>query len=179
MELPAFRYHPDPVRSGSVVASAVECAACGKARGWVCSCPVYAEEDLDERLCPWCVADGSAHRKFDATFTDESVVDEQVPPDAVREICERTPGYTAWQSGAWPACCGDGAAFVRSAGIAEIRAECHELEGDVLAHIVHEMGISGGAATRLLGSLDADRGPTVHVFRCLTCTRHLFHIDRP
>jgi uncharacterized protein CbrC (UPF0167 family) len=53
------------------------------------------------------------------------------------------------------------------------------MEGEIVMHVVHDMGISGGAATRLVQSLHKDRGPTVHVFRCLTCTRTLFHIDGP
>jgi hypothetical protein len=31
---------------------------------------VYAEAELDDQLCPWCIADGRAAAKFDAQFTD-------------------------------------------------------------------------------------------------------------
>ena len=46
-----------------------------------------------------------------------------------------------------------------------------------MTHIVQEMGISGGAARRLLESLHKDTGPTAYAFRCLHCNRHHFHID--
>lgn len=177
--LPTFRYHADPLRSGSVVEASGACRCCGRRRGYLYAGPVYAEDDLDDALCPWCIADGSAHRKFDATFVDSEAFADGTPDAAMAEITERTPGYSAWQSEAWPACCGDATTFVMPAGIAEIRERDYELEGAIMRHIVQEMGISGSAATRLLDGLHRDHGPTVYVFRCLHCGRHHFHIDRP
>lgn len=177
MNLPVFRYHPDPLRSGSVIASPKKCRCCKQARGFIYTGPVYSETDLDDCLCPWCIADGKASQKFDATFMDTEAIAEGAPESAVTEICERTPGYNSWQSGYWPVCCDDATAFLMPAGIAEIRAQCHELEGEIMSHIVHGMEISGGAATRLLNSLQRDASPTLFVFRCLKCERHHFHID--
>src|SRR5512147_1560630 len=101
MTLPGFRYHPDPLASGSVVASDKTCRCCGKARGYIYAGPVYAEDELEESICPWCIADGAANRKFDATFFDAEAVADEVPDAAMDEICERTPGYIAWQQGHW------------------------------------------------------------------------------
>jgi uncharacterized protein CbrC (UPF0167 family) len=177
MELPTFRYHPDPIGSGSVVASDTTCACCGKSRGHIYTGPVYAEEDLEDALCPWCIADGAAHKKFDATFVDSEAFPDDAPQDAVEEIVERTPGYNAWQSEVWPVCCDDAAAFLTPAGIKELRSQ-QDLEGIAMTYIVQEMGISGGAATRLLTSLNKDAGPTAYLFQCLHCGRHLLHIDQ-
>ncbi|MCK5338820.1 MAG: CbrC family protein, partial [Bacteroidales bacterium] len=33
MDLPKFKYHPDPLKSGSIVRSENECECCGKKRG--------------------------------------------------------------------------------------------------------------------------------------------------
>ncbi len=33
MSLPTFKYHPDPLATGSVIESNVECVCCGQARG--------------------------------------------------------------------------------------------------------------------------------------------------
>lgn len=33
--LPEFRYHPDPVASGSIVASGATCRVCVEARGYI------------------------------------------------------------------------------------------------------------------------------------------------
>ena len=177
LNLPEFRYHPDPVRSGSVVESTDACRCCGERRGYVYTGPAYTEQDLDEALCPWCIADGSAHRMFDVTFVDSEALAD-VPERILREVSERTPGYHAWQGEQWPSCCGDATAFLGPVGIEEIRSRYRELEGSLLAHIVHQMQISGGGAARLLEALRRDASPTAYLFRCLYCQQYRFHIDQ-
>jgi uncharacterized protein CbrC (UPF0167 family) len=179
MSLPSFRYHPNPTESGSIVSSAAECRSCGGSRGHIYIGPVYSEEDLADAICPWCIADGSAHRKFDAVFVDAEAFADAVPEAVVAEVTERTPGYSSWQSEVWPTCCGDATAFIMPAGISELRARDRSLEGFALNHIIYNMEISGGAATRLLQSLNRESGPTAYLFECLHCRQHHFHIDHP
>ena len=179
MTLPVFKYHPDPVKSGSIVPSAGECRSCGQARGFIYAGPVYSEEDLENALCPWCIASGAAYDLFAATFVDSEAFSDEVPSASVDEIIQRTPGFNAWQGETWPACCSDATAFIGPFGITELRALDYQLEGLLMPYIVHSMQISGGAATRLLGSLDREKGPTAYLFRCLTCETPRFHIDRP
>jgi uncharacterized protein CbrC (UPF0167 family) len=116
MTLPKFRYHPDPIASGSIVGSNEPCRGCGNARGYVYAGPIYSEAERDEQLCPWCIADGSAHGEFHALFADAERFGE---------------------------------------------------------------GIPAGAATRVLNALSRERGPTVYLFRWLTCEAACFHIDGP
>jgi uncharacterized protein CbrC (UPF0167 family) len=174
---PRFRYHPDPLGSGSVVESTAACRCCGQQRGYLYAGPAYAEEDLEDALCPWCIADGSAHRMFGVTFVDCEAFGD-APERAVREISERTPGYHAWQGERWPSCCGDATAFLGPAGIQEIRERYREIEGTILGHIVHDLGISGAGALRLLEALDRDARPTAFLFHCLHCPEYRVHIDR-
>src|SRR4051812_33067835 len=103
--LPEFRYHPDPVDTGSVAPSDAECARCGEQRGFIYTGPVYAEEDLGDALCPWCIADGSAHESLGATFVDSEAFTADTSDAVIAEICERTPGFSAWQPEEWPSCC--------------------------------------------------------------------------
>ena len=121
--LPTFRYHPDPIASGSIEESEVECLCCGRARGYIYTGPTYAEEDLDESLCPWCIADGSAAEKFEAQFVDEENFDDDIPDKVVEEVTERTPSYSGWQQEVWPTCCDDATAFITPVGFAEIRRD--------------------------------------------------------
>jgi uncharacterized protein len=179
MELPSFRYHADPIASGSIEKSEAVCRCCGQARGYVYALAPYAEaDDLDNAICPWCIADGSAHRKFDATFVEaESLAD--LDPAIADEVSKRTPGYAAWQQEEWPVCCNDATAFLKPVGIAEVRTREHyQWEGMLMEHIVHNMGISGGAARRMLESLNRDKGPTAYAFECLHCAAIRFHIDQ-
>jgi uncharacterized protein CbrC (UPF0167 family) len=175
--LPSFRYHPDPLATGSVVSSEARCAACGDARGYVYGGPVYAEEDLSDALCPWCVADGSAHRRFDATFVDSEAFSEESPPEVTQVICERTPGFFSWQGERWLSCCGEPAAFLGAFGIVRIRAEYPRLEGPLMMYIVHELAVSGGEARRVLEALEEESAPTAFLFRCLHCEGTPAYVD--
>lgn len=179
MAMPVFRFHPDPVATGSVVASDDTCLCCRRARGFVYDGPVYTESEPSGPLCPWCIADGTAHAQLDVTFVDDEAFEGVLPETTAAEITQRTPGFATWQSEVWPTCCGDATVFRGPAGIREIRATARDLEGQIMSHIVYEMGISGAAATRLLDSLDRDRGPTLYHFECGACGMHLFRIDSP
>ncbi len=175
--LPNFRHHPDPLRSGSVVASAAKCRCCMKARGFIYTGPVYAEDELEDALCPWCIADGSAHAKFDATFVDSEAFDAGASEAAIVEITTRTPGFSTWTSERWPSCDGEPAAFVGPFGIEEIREHYRDLEGTLMSYVVHDLGISGGAARRVLESLQRDGNPTAFVFRSLVSSSLLAYVD--
>ncbi len=71
--MPQFTYHPNPLATGSVVASETVGQACGRARGYIYGGPVYggpAGMDLDNVICPSCIANGTAHQGFSVEFTD-------------------------------------------------------------------------------------------------------------
>jgi uncharacterized protein len=177
MDLPTFRYHPDPIASGSVVASDAACVCCRQRRGFIYTGPAYSESELDDALCPWCIADGAAHRTFDATFADPAGFADDIARDIVEEIALRTPGFAAWQQEKWLACCGDAAAFLEPIGHTELRLRYPQLEGALMMYIVHELEISGAVAVHLLQSLDRDRGPTAYVFACRHCDNKPAYID--
>ncbi len=177
MDLPVFRYHPDPIASGSIVASDAQCACCGEHRGFIYTGPAYSEEELEDALCPWCIADGRAHEKFDASFVDTAGFPDDVPQEVVEEVAYRTPGFNSWQEGQWLGCCGDAAAFLEPAGYAEIHARYPQIEGQLMMYIVHELGISGAAATGLLHGLQRDHGATAYIFACRHCDAKPAYID--
>ena len=58
--------------------------------------------ELDDAICPWCIADGAAHSKFDASFTDDAGVGgyeetDSAPESIKEEVAYRTPGFIGWQ----------------------------------------------------------------------------------
>ncbi|MEP6835304.1 MAG: CbrC family protein [Gemmatimonas sp.] len=175
--LPTLRYHVDPVASGSVVASNNNRRRCKKVRGFIYTGPAYSDEELDDALCPWCIADGSAFEKFDATFVDSEAFDGDASEESMSTICERTPGFNAWQSEQWPSCCGEPAAFLTPASYDDIQKRFPRLEGTLMMYIVQKMGISGSAATRTLESLKRDQSPTAFVFKCLHCDGMPAYVD--
>lgn len=180
MNLPTFKYHPDPIASGSIRTGSETCKCCKQARGFIYVGPVYTEKDIEDALCPWCIEDGSANKKFEAEFFDANEIPDGAPPASAEIVITRTPGFAAWQGVDWPVCCNDLMAFLEPIGIDEIRTrKYYTLEGQLMMHIVHEMGISGGAATRLLQSLHKDRGPAAYAFKCQTCDNLTAKIDSP
>ena len=170
MTLPFFKYHPDPLATGSIAASDAACACCGQARGFVYTASVYAVDDV-EPLCPWCIADGSAAARFDACFSDDCGVGAcgdglPVPPEVVEIVSRRTPGYATWQQEQWWTHCGDAGMFLGPAG----RAELEAFGPEAAAAIRAEAGLPEGPAWNALWrALDKDHGPTAYVFRCTVC----------
>jgi uncharacterized protein CbrC (UPF0167 family) len=133
--------------------------------------PVFSEDELDESLCPWCIADGSAHDKFGASFTDEEGVGDygswdSVPVQVKEEVAYRTPGFSGWQQERWWTHCGDAAAFVGRAGKQELLA----LGSDAVAAIRRSTGLPEGMEwNRFFDALDRDSSPTAYMFKCLKC----------
>ncbi|WP_198681362.1 CbrC family protein [Lentzea terrae] len=165
---PSFRYHPEPLETGSVDWSDQVCACCGEARGLIYKGPVHATEKVS--LCPWCIEDGSAAEKFDATFTDADAP-AGVPEAVVDEICRRTPGFSGWQQERWLFHCGDGAEFLGSRGGDELSAAARDAVRQELR------GWSDGDIGWYLDALTRDGSPTAFLFRCLVCGTHLAYTD--
>lgn len=133
--LPNFRYHPDPLATGAVEPRKTACACCGEARGFIYVQPVYATVDLDEKLCPWCIADGSAASRFGASFSDpEPLRQAGLAPETVDEVSLRTPGYSSWQPEQWLAHCGDACEFHGDATEADVAEASEATRADWRQH---------------------------------------------
>ena len=177
--LPVFRYHPEPLATGSFRADAdTPCLSCNRIRGYVYTGSVWTEKNfiLDDHLCPWCIADGSAAKRFGATFCDTGTLDV---PDAVREEIEtRTPGFIAWQQESWLGCCDDGAAFLGSAGAKELRGKFSEARPSVEQVLRDDYDLSGKELKEFVDSLSTESDPTAYLFRCLHCHKYLSYVDQ-
>src|SRR5262245_47724650 len=135
MTLPKFRYHPDPVATGMVVCSEVECICCGRSRGYVYIGPVYSiRRDLRDRICPWCIGDGAAAAKLGAEFSmgDLSFY-AKVKSDVREEVILRTPGYISWQQNLWLSHCGDACEYHGDASVEDVKNVAEETKRDWLA----------------------------------------------
>jgi len=170
MTLPTFMYHPDPVATGNIVESDNECCCCEKRRGYIYTGPVYAIEEYEECICPWCIADGSAQEKLAASFTDEVGIGgggwDVVPDGVIEEVSYRTPGFSGWQQERWWTHCGDAGQFLGRAG----RKELEAFGPEAIKAIQDSTGLNIGTEwDRLFTTLDKDGSPTAYVFRCSKC----------
>ncbi|MEU5522663.1 CbrC family protein [Streptomyces sp. NPDC047860] len=172
-DLPFFRYHPDPLATGSIRAAAETCACCKRARGWIYTAAFYTAQDVGGQFCPWCIADGSAAERFGGDFTDSYGLDG-VSEDVVHEVTRRTPGFRAWQDPRWLVHCEDAAAFVGEVGYADLVEHPGALE-----RLRADMRIDGrhdeGRLERFLSGLGQDA--TAMLFRRTVCGAHLAYAD--
>ncbi|MCU1782181.1 CbrC family protein [Pseudomonas sp. 13B_2.1_Bac1] len=170
MTLPQFTYHHDPVGSGSVQPSSTVCVCCNQTRGYIYVGPVYAIEEYEACICPWCIADGSAHERLGATFVDEDSIgldgDAGLSDAQVAEVSQRTPGFSGWQQEAWFTHCNDAGQFIGKAGRAELLA----LGAEAIAAVQDATGLEDGPQWQaFFEALEKDHGPTAYLFRCRHC----------
>ncbi|MEV0170975.1 CbrC family protein [Streptomyces sp. NPDC050803] len=172
-DLPAFRYHPDPVTSGSIRASTEKCECCHRSRGWIYTATFYTAHDIGGRFCPWCIADGSAAERYEGEFADAYGL-KDVSEETLHEVTRRTPGFHAWQDPHWLVHCQDAAAFLGEVGHEELAAHPEALD---------QLRLD----LRLGGWHDADQldrflthlgeAATAMLFRCTSCGTHLAYVD--
>ncbi|MCK7633214.1 MULTISPECIES: CbrC family protein [unclassified Shewanella] len=135
MELPKFKYHPNPINTGSIVKSGEVCKCCNKKRGFIYKGSMYTRH-RPEYICPWCIANGEAREKFEIEFSSimPAVIDPKNPisincPDsAFEELLYRTPGFSSYQEIEWPNHCEDFCVFHGVATIGDIQKISKEEE---------------------------------------------------
>jgi uncharacterized protein len=140
IQLPLFPYHRDPIASGSVEEASVPCPCCGQIRGVIYTGVTYSRERL-EGLCPWCIADGSASRKFGASFFDADFCDddgERVSLDAQvhEEVFGRTIGFATFNPIGWWIHCGVPAEYVKRNEPYDMVFECRKCHKQ---HVIHDL----------------------------------------
>ncbi|HMR74217.1 MAG TPA: CbrC family protein [Polyangiaceae bacterium] len=171
--LPAFKYHPDPLGTGSIKVSDAVCECCGQARGYSYSAAVYAIQNV-EVVCPWCIADGSLARRFDATLVDAGpLVSAGLSSAIVDEVTRRTPGYLSWQQESWIACCDDACEFHGDAPRAEIR----DLDEVGMLSLSSESGFTVEDLRSIIEQYEPRGSPAFYKFVCRHCRRVRYNGD--
>jgi len=175
-ELPTFRYHPDPLETGSIGTGEAACQVCDAERGYLYAGPFYSALVDEPSICPWCIADGSAAAALEGEFTDVGLEGPgDVPDEVLSELACRTPGFSGWQQEHWLFHCDDAAAFLGPAGRVELAAHPDALE--MLAHEHDPDGWPDDQVAGHLVALSRDGQPTAYLFTCLHCGAHLAYSD--
>lgn len=165
-ELPTFRYHPEPVATGSVKANPeATCPCCGQQTGWAYLPTPYGPGEQPKHLCPWCIADDSAAGKFGAKFVVD--ITGKVPAAVVEELARRTPGFLTWQEPQWLTHCDDAAAYVSQVGWDRLK-DLPDAQAAILAD---------GWSENALRTVTEAGDLTAYLFRCLHCGTHPADVD--
>lgn len=168
--VPSYRYHPDPVGTGNVLAQDIECGVCGKPREYAYIGP-YATPDWHfengDPLCPWCIADGSAAAQWRARFTSLTYLSDQaraaMPAQRLAELEQRTPAFLCLQQEYWLDHHDEAMAYLGAVGAQEYAALPPAAQAAVRD--------AAGSQNVPLLRWDGD-GPTVYLFSCLHCPDH-------
>ena len=121
-DLPRFRYHPDPLSTGAFEeGEAKTCPCCGNKSTVYYSVTPYCIENV-ENLCPGCISNGEAARKYDASFIQDAEWKGEADKEKDEELFCRTPGYISWQGEYWLSCCDDYCAYLGTVGTEELKA---------------------------------------------------------
>jgi uncharacterized protein len=167
-QLPVFKYNPDALALGIIKRKKATCSVCDKERGYIYTGPFNSEEEV-ENICPWCIKDGSAAKKYDGRFQDEDGCDPVTKKEYVLELTMQTPGYDSWQEPHWPSHCGDFCAFKNYVGWKEIKGIKNELR-----HDLDKLGMTQQDIEKNFVNKGGMQG---YLFQCLHCGKHRLLVD--
>ena len=168
---PFFRYHPDPLRSGVFVEHETPkvCQCCGRQETLICEGPFYTDEEV-EYVCPECIADGSAAKRFDMEYCEIAAKDRVSDPKKDEELLHHTPGFYSYNGSCWPSHCDDYCIYV------EELYRKHLQDKELMEELVKDpvwIEWEFDSPEKVL----LDQYIQVHMFVCPHCGKHLFYID--
>jgi len=171
-ELPTFRYHPNPLETGAVVKSETVCICCELPRGFIYTGSAYSTLDLDNRVCPWCIADGTASKRFKANFCagDTFVA---LPANIAAEVQCRTPGYSSWQQDRWQIHCDDACEFHGDIPKDELRG----LDGEAKEWLKSELQLNHEEWLEFITYYRPPHDPAIYKFVCRHCRKVVYDWD--
>ena len=168
--LPHFIYHPDPLATGAFVeGEAKVCPSCGKKSNIYYNLIPYCIEDI-EYLCPMCIANGQAAKKFDAEFIQDAECQGELDPEKDKLLFCQTPGYSSWQGENWLSCCQDYCAYLGTVGTKELKEM--GIAEQVLADYEER-----GEYQDIEEYLVKDGSLCGYLFRCLHCQKYQIWVD--
>lgn len=169
-DLPQFRYYPDPVGTGAFEeGEAKTCPCCGKKSTVYYSTLPYCIENV-ENLCPLCISNGEAAKKYDATFVQDAEWNGEPDKEKDEELFRRTPGYISWQGEYWLSCCDDYCAYLGTVGTRELKAM------DIADEVFEEYA-ARNEFEDVREYLVKDGSLCGYLFRCLHCGKYHLWVD--
>jgi uncharacterized protein CbrC (UPF0167 family) len=173
---PAFFYNPNAYQLGIIEPRDIVCQCCGKAQSFRYTGTFYCKTTID-RLCPWCIADGSAAIKYNGSFVSDfeglnanpAELSAFISETSMEQVGSHTPGYTSWQGDRWLGHCGDACIFIGYVGSKELQNIWEEVRPDAIA--------SGWGEENIRNHMHIDGDMTGYLFQCQHCKQHRLHVD--
>lgn len=170
-----FKYHPNAYKLDLFVEEDGICSVCNEERSLKYTASFYSVED-PEYICPYCIADGRAAKKYDGSFNDYCGIEgvspdpndppSVIPREMLLEICERTPSYFSWQQEVWLSHCNEPCAFIDYADTKTIEPYREEILSEL-----------DSISEETLEYLSKDGDCVGYLFQCIQCGKHKLHVD--
>ena len=173
IDFPHFRYHRNVLHTGAVIRSSDVCPVCKKKRGYAYFSEVFTEDDEEHHgLCPWCIQDGSAARKFNG-FAPDPYEFENIEQSRVDELTKRTPLMETFQDIIWPTHCDDFYEFIDYIWQWDDLVS-RGIEKEIIEDLKENSDYS---VDDLKDGLGSDSCMRSYLFRCLHCGKHHLYVD--
>jgi uncharacterized protein CbrC (UPF0167 family) len=170
--LPHFKYNPKALELGIIKKENTHCPVCDKDRVYVYDGPFYSVVEV-EGICPWCIKNGDAAKKFDGVFQDSESCEPVDKVEYINELLVRTPGYSGWQQERWLSHCGDFCSLVGYVGWDEIKDISNNLDNDINS-ILSDYGLTRSEFEKYLKNNGSMQG---YLFKCLHCGQYRLTVD--
>lgn len=175
LDLPKFKYHPDPLETGSIELKETDCPVCGEHSDYSYVGPTYGRGENIEGICPNCIANGSAAKKYNIEFVGDH---EELDNDEFKDELEhRTPGFSSIQGEQWLSHCGDFCAFIGKVGQVggqKIGESLENILPDDLKKVTDIFDIKKEELDNFMEENGYIQG---YLFKCLKCGKMRFYID--
>ena len=172
-ELPKFKYHPGPIETQMIKKSFARCECCMRKRGFVYT---GVTSDESDPLCPWCIFDGAAGKKFEIWLNHLS--DYKIPQHIIEEIHFRTPGFISWQEMDWAVHCNDACEYHGMPKAKYFRT----LDQNQIDRILEEANMDQEVWEQLMEDITPETedcvmdDPEIHLFICRHCREKMYQI---
>lgn len=177
---------PDTVVAGSFIKSDAVCICRNIVRSYVYGRMPYCPGDHSEKICPWCIADGSAARFLDCEFVAIEGINgdgkdwDDVSDEIKEEISKRTPGFPILQGDQWYTHCGDAAVFlgyIHKDGLIDRGQKVTREFIECLDKETYEEFLEWGGI-ELLDMIEGECGEAQgYFFKCIHCGKHGGFVD--
>ena len=181
--IPAFPYHPHPLDTGSFEQDkSVVCRCCSRPTQvyyyYPFESPMISDEDVTFFLCPHCIKNGEASRRFHGHFQDPEFCEQVEDREKLEELCYRTPGYYAPEEPYWLAHCNDFCALIDTVDDwSELEERGIEAEVDADWVVNSDYDVTDIKVIKEHLNYDNDGAFQGFLFRCLHCGKHRLYVD--
>ncbi len=174
---PTFTYHFNPIRTGiiSTYPEAI-CSSCNETRTLFYDFydAVYSKQSTERptSICAWCVADGSAAKKYSLRFISADCLSSKRLPASVLEEFEcRTPTYLSCHSMRWLCHCNDACVFHGDLSKEEVANPNWEAVADFLSEA------PAGMTWEKIAEYYVPSDPSIFKFACRHCNAVFYQLD--